>query len=209
MVARDFRGLAKAVMATAPLLLIAQGCAAGTADSGSEIEETDELLTRTIVRTNADGTETVKIVQVTAEEMRAETEMRAALLAGRTDGRIQQTLSADGSCLGSSVWINDQTNQNGNRICFSGTGWVNLGAYCRTWAFNGGFLTCTGYWEDNVRSYWGGEYSGRFANWYACCALGCTESYTAYQQVNNAGSCAQQGDWLMQPSGTCAPCFGD
>lgn len=63
----------------------------------------------------------------------------------------------DTGCTQNALWLYQDTNDSGLRICFRGAGSVNLGNYVTSCNFG----ICAS-WNDNASSYWGGCSTGRF-----------------------------------------------
>jgi hypothetical protein len=148
-----------------------------TAFSGCALEaenpDQGEVFTETVVVLGQDGHETTYIRELTPEEA-AMTERRApsardvdGSAAGDRVGESAQALTKDPTCAGSSLWLQDQQNQSGNRICFHNFygGWtVDLASYCRVWVVNPFPYekTCISYWNAWVASFWAGDFQGKF-----------------------------------------------
>lgn len=193
----------RAALFIVPLSLVFGACAASdgddTGEEGYTAPASQELRTRTIVHVDENGVEKLTVQYVTQAELDQETEAREQLLAGGDVGKISQAITHDGSCAGSSLWLQDDFNQAGNRICFYGAGTANLGTYCHLWYMG----TCWSTWAAKVKSYWSGSDAGRFGSHYCC--QGCTSNtFSAYQRVDTASSCVQ-GTSIVH-LGTCTPC---
>jgi hypothetical protein len=93
---------------------------------------------------------------------------REAQLAGVTPGPLT---SLDGTCNSAALWIYSDTNYSGSRICFRGSGSVNMGDY----TYNCSFGLCYS-WNDVASSYWAGCSGGTF-----------------YQDTNDSGTAQNFG----------------
>jgi hypothetical protein len=188
------------------------GCAATAADSGAD--EISNLVTRrTVVRRNADGTESVKVQTIPRAQQIAEMKQRAQTLAAAAAARAeglgttQQAIVEDTSCEGSSLWIFDATvgsEESGwtygygdlygseNEICFYGEGTAYLQSY--EWSFSELSHETTS-WSGQVRSYWPGNESG-FFEWIDN-DLYLDEDFSAGANATNAGSFAQHAQEVI------------
>jgi hypothetical protein len=73
------------------------------------------------------------------------------------------TISVDPGCSWYSLKLFDGPGYTGNAICFSGSGFIDLSAYCRLRFCWAGTCSCRSSWAGAVQSYWGGDNFGR---WY-------------------------------------------
>jgi hypothetical protein len=180
------------------VLGIAPGCAHDDSSDGEDVadlEEQTEMVNDTIVRVNEDGTETVTVRWLTRAERRAENEARERLLAAKDQpgeeqvGEAKAALVVDSGC--SELWLNDEPNQEGNRICFRKAGptildYVYLGNYCRERNYFTGF--CWSWWDNAVQSYW--SWTDPVYFFTACPSI--IESSGSYEQVDTVNSCVAQ-----------------
>jgi hypothetical protein len=104
----------------------------------------------------ADGTFQRSERSITAGEERRQNEARAR---AAQSGRAER-IALDTGCAGDAAWLYDRNDFTGNRICFHGTGFVDLTGYKR--------MVCTINWTCfslNWRlaagSVWGGDEEGR------------------------------------------------
>lgn len=148
---------------------LALGCSAAGPDGTPISGEGDATITRTIVRLNADGTETVHQVQITEAQQRADVAAREAATtpgattphAGEKVGTTSEAITTDDGCGGASMWLFDGTNLTGNEICFIGAGTANLKSYIRQVFYAPRLPT---HWNLAVRSYYAGNEAGDFRN---------------------------------------------
>jgi hypothetical protein len=147
------------------LCAVLTGCVAG---ADSDVMSEDPTYTETAVRLNADGTQTVTTRTITlSEELRENTARdRLANQAGvpavgteRIGTASEEVITQNTSCPGSSFWLYDQVNRVGNKICYSGTGNIDLSNqyYCPA-----GSIYCS-LWNDIKKSYYSGVDSGFFS----------------------------------------------
>ena len=127
-------------------------------------EQVDPAAAVTFTTVTAQGVETVTL---TAQEAAQQTEQLAMLKADAQAGitrsdkaGIQPLFVLDAGCNGSSLWLYDQPNQTGNRICFTDVGSNAVTDLIKfpyplggTWAGNERTLTL----HSRVKSYWGGR----------------------------------------------------
>jgi hypothetical protein len=191
------------------LSLLAAGLAACVASGedvaieGDEADVTAEAeYTRTIVRVDDAGNETVEIQVVTRDQQLLEQEQRQLRLDGEYEGlgTASDGISRDLGCASASIWIYDQVNLEGNEICFYGPGVANLENYCRTGR-------CGDRWGQNVRSYWAGSEWGRFsigAGFTCGSSQGTCGQFDPFQKQMTATSCDQQA-WYLGIQQLCIP----
>jgi hypothetical protein len=179
------------------VLGIAPGCAQYDSSDGeddADLEVQAQMVNDTIVRVNEDGTETVTVRWLTRAERRAENEARERLLAAKGQpgeeqvGEAKAALVKDSNC--SELWLNDEPNQEGNRICFYKVGtslndYVYLGNYCRERDYFYGL--CWSWWDHAVQSYWSWTDPGYFFT--DCPAI---QYFGSYEQANTVNSCVAQ-----------------
>jgi hypothetical protein len=151
-----------------PPLLIALAVLAGCANAPGD-EPTDDDLEDTIVTIKADGTTEVRTEKTTRARVEQEIAARDRLAAGQAapelaPGQPVYTLINDSGCAGASMWMFDQPNLLGRRICFYRQGlpadWVDFTAIVR--GVLGGKYP--GFWGGAVRSAFAGGDAGYFRN---------------------------------------------
>lgn len=186
----------------------AASCSSGDG-SGRANALPEEMFTRTIVQLHPDGTQTVKVLNVTRAEQEAEWKRLHELAqpkfpqaGGENIGSTTEAISQDTSCVGTSNWLWDVLNNvgPGNEICFAGTGTADLSTYCRVQVCNP-FCGCRSYWDGHVKSYWTGQYPGHFTYTgptNGSCTHGCQTSFLVDERVDNADSCVNCSDQLFQ-----------
>ena len=149
---RGLNAACTAVMAVSLAGGLAAGCGGESTGDGAYV---------TSVKHEADGTTSEKTVWLSADELATLDSQREHLAALGSSGAAP---AFDGTCAGASMWIYDNSNQTGNRICFAGPASVdNLASY----AAPGG-----GTWATKTKSCWGGAYNAWFrvassGSWYA------------------------------------------
>jgi hypothetical protein len=148
----------RATLAALLLTSIMIGC------SNAPNEAPADGVTLTVV--GADGATTLTLTGDQAAAQTAELErLKAAAAVGAEAGRNRDALPEfvrDAGCGGTSLWLYDQPNQMGNRICFVDIPNVTATADLLQYAYPGG-----GTWAGNersasgmvsrVKSYWGGR----------------------------------------------------
>jgi hypothetical protein len=182
------------------LLLVAMltACTVGT-DEPSITADPNALVTRTVVVLNSDGTESVTQTQITVAEQQAELARNQALeeeYLTRPEGvAFADPPVRDGSCSWYSLKLFDQPTYAGNYICFSGSGFVNLGNYCRATCAPGKLCLCGGRWAGAIRSYWSGSNTG----WYQANNLDCPPSdfMPSYEARSTLSSCVQSASYVV------------
>ena len=163
------------------VLLALAGCAAQVGEPGA-ID--DGSYTETVVHIHEDGTESVEVHEV-----------EAAPYDDDELGLASEDLSRDTGCAGASIWLYDQPNRGGNRICFhhdsaTGPARVSLDNSCSTFT-----LTCTPGptgipscrstcvpWSRHVRSLWAGDDAGFV---YSTIDYNCRDHFGTYGQINS------------------------
>jgi hypothetical protein len=143
MLMRSIGSLALVIVATAG------GC---MTDDGAADEDSDGLVTRTIVRLDGASATVVRAELVTRAEVQADHAQAAA-------GAPQPLWSAlqPRSCGAATLALFDDLDYTGNEICFYGDGWVYLRdyhPYCD--------LVFCPTWENNIRSFKAGAQAGSF-----------------------------------------------
>src|SRR5947208_2984840 len=98
-------------IATLSLLLATTLAACATDDGTPDITAP---VTETAATLHADGTVTTTSRQVSVEEQLAELGQRDP----SGDTVAAQLVSQDTACVGSSMWVYDQPNRTGSRVCF-------------------------------------------------------------------------------------------
>src|SRR5688572_9208954 len=147
---------------------LASGCAVDADDGPGDDTATpageapdDAEFYETVVTMSLDGTVTISAPRlVTAGQQRAENELRLAVERGEAEWPA--SLTADGGCPPTAVWIYSGTNRTGRRICFSGTGSVLLKDYYQ-FADIGGVPTPIGTWQIASGSIYPGDKFGVIA----------------------------------------------
>ncbi len=185
-----------------PVLAIFSACSVETSEPEPSGAAQEPLLTRTIVRVADDGTEEVTVEFATQAELDAELRLHKEQKA--TGGTISQPIAQDSGCAGSSLWMHDQTNQNGNRICFYGSGQTNFGGLCRVKIGS----VCVAIWSAAVRSLWAGVDTGAMGvGWtpIACCGGYCNPGFGSYQRRDTLNTC-EHGSSSVFLNGVCMPC---
>ena len=152
------------ILSPLALLLVTSSLAACAADS-EDIPEITGPVTETAATIHDDGTVSTTTREVSVEEQLAEVDAR---LAAEAEGTVAiARVVQDSACANASLWVYDQTNFAGNRICFQREG--ELGGYfnlssitytCKMVGYPPRFV-CFG-WDEKVRSYWAGADGGRF-----------------------------------------------
>ena len=186
------------------LMTLASGGCSDSADS----QTSDVTYIETIVHRHADGSETITTRPVTLSEELRENAAREkgagqeSLHSGSSAslGTISEAISIDdGQCPGSDLWVYDQPNRLGNRICFHtdpidypfGSS-VSLVNYCR--GINYCYNYCCNPWAGAVRSYWPGSDTGSFAS---SATSHCRTFASWGPAVNAADSCEQSATVLV------------
>ena len=139
------------------------GCGAPDDTPGAAASEKEQLIHRTVVRVDDDGTITSRDFEITMTEHQRDIELRTLL----ARGEYTPAVTRDSSCVGSSMWLFDQPNLAGREICFFQSprarafAFANLGGFTRyvILDLNGSQLFT---WAKAVRSFWGGIDSAGF-----------------------------------------------
>lgn len=143
------------------------------------------------------------------------------------DGPIQTLgagLSADSACYGASMWLYDQPNLGGNRLCFfeggSGPRSVDLSTFCRASAREcsatvGGGVVCRDLpcapgsaWSGAVRSFWAGADEGYLS---VGGPTGCVDRFDPWQRAPSVGTCTYYASTIQfdrWPSSPLVPTVG-
>ena len=162
--------------------------ALGLAACGGEVGMAgpdDELLSRTVVTLNEDGTETVREFMITKEEHARDLELKRLFVEGKHTAAVVK----DGSCSNGSIWLHDATYNSGHQICFiaspRSTNWqgVNL----RDYKLRG---SATG-WAGKVRSFWAGADVSLFSD-----SLHCNYQVSPYVRQDEVNGCVQSSQRL-------------
>jgi hypothetical protein len=155
-------------------MVVVGGCAGESGQSEESTgDEGEALVSETVVSVDAEGKEQVTsrlITQAEADRVLAARVARQQAAAAGV-GEAQEALTTDTGCAGASLWLQDGTNQSGNRICFARSVPVNDGAslssYCRLRHASGSgiysYWICDATWSGAVRSFWGGVDNGTFS----------------------------------------------
>jgi hypothetical protein len=139
-------------------------------DPGSD-SDPNQVFRSTHVHVNADGTTVVEETTITLAQELAENAAREAArdpspqtsTSSNGVGSTSQAISRDGGCSLNSLWLYDQFNSTGNRICFTGTGSASLNAYTRKCTPGSQYSYPTCYtWSGGVMSFWPGSENGGF-----------------------------------------------
>jgi hypothetical protein len=158
------------LFAVAGTTLVALGAAAcgesaPPADVGSD---PNQVFTSTSVQLDPDGTSVVKRTTITLAQELAENAAREASRKSSTStdgvGSVLEAIYVDSGCAGASLWIYDQPNELGNRLCLNGVGTASLSKYCRVseavWVGSHYVYICVSSWSLSIRSFWPGVESG-------------------------------------------------
>jgi hypothetical protein len=193
------------------LLLTLSVVACAAADDQTELSAGS--VEETVVQLHADGSETVSTRVLSAEEAAAEIALRERLSAAPSEelGELQQPLTRDVRCGPTSIWLNDQTEQRGSRICFfsdgvsvgvKGEDFAHLDSYCRirdaSLFGTPGAGRCLATWAGAVRSYWGGVSDATLIRFSPAPGY-CTVSVSPLQRVDSADECAQASELISYP----------
>jgi hypothetical protein len=132
--------------------------------------------TETSIRVDANGLRHVVTTRVTGAQIAAENDTRRR--AGELERRGIE-FAQDVGCADTSLWIFDQANQAGNKICFSGPGTDVLEPYCDEINFD-----CVP-WDYQAASVWGATtHSGQIDTYPSGCTT--VTSFAANEQKNIA-----------------------
>ncbi len=140
-------------------------CLGAAAGCGAEQPQDDESVTEGIVATAADGTTTVRYVQVPRTTYQLSVEVKTLMSEGKlapSDAEAflrsaGNTSVIDSSCNVNSMWFHEFTNQSGPILCFARTGTSGATAVQ-------GFFYSDGVRASNTGSYWAGSSAGIFHN---------------------------------------------
>ena len=117
----------------------------------------EETFSETSVWLSPDGTTRVTERTITAREQRAQIEARDRAAAGEPGA--QPLIAEDSACAGASLWLFDQVDLQGNKICFAGKGVTDLEQYPRWLCDKTTCYTLT--WQlEHGGSYYSGTESG-------------------------------------------------
>jgi hypothetical protein len=177
---------AKYALTTCLLALIgAGGC---LTDSDDATSESPDVIQRTIVSANADGTYEQIFEQITSAQLETEIKARMALIEStRADPkRVQNIIAFDSACIAADLWLFDATNLGGNQLCVflrdESSAFLDLGLVCRN-------PTCTLRWSNAVRSLWAGVSPGNLT---ACTPTLCFASpfvhFEPFQRFNSVAA---------------------
>jgi hypothetical protein len=131
--------------------------------------------TETSVHVDANGARHVSSKHVTAEEIASANQARLRAVELEKAG-IE--FSQDPACAVTSLWIFDQANQAGNKICFSGPGTDALEPYCDSVNFD-----CVP-WDYQAASVWGATTRAGQINAYSTGSCTTTTTFAADEQKN-------------------------
>jgi hypothetical protein len=196
-------------MSTKALVLLgvfscAVGCSSAEPSGSSAPAQADDpsaVVSRTIVHLSADGTKKVTTETVTRAAQLEEIAARTAYLQGTQTGggNVGATSSAllteDLGCAGSSLWLFDQPNLQGNEICFKGPGEGDLFDYTDVICGKGMPYCAIVTWSGSVRSLWAGVDSGYF--------VGCAGVFNAWQRLDTLPPLMQNGRYLTFTTDLC------
>jgi hypothetical protein len=118
-----------------------------------------------------------------------------------------ESVSQDSACAGSSFWLYDQPSNVGNKICFSGTGNLDLTQYLYKCSWVGGLHFCTT-WATAKQSYWAGIEGGWFQSKasYACTnPIGVCAPFGVYGRGLTLSACEASDDGIDLGSGCTMP----
>jgi len=166
-------------------LLVVAGILNACDASGTDVaEEQSGLLTVTSVVRAENGPPQVTVKRVTVAQMEEAKQKRARLI---TLGTLGVEPSLDSNCSGSSLWVFDAANSQGNLICFNGAGSDDLLDYCD----NAIPLDCVS-WMYQAASIWAGSSSGHMTQ--TLCST--TQNFDSWEQANL--SCAHGNRYAVQ-----------
>jgi hypothetical protein len=205
----------KPLLAKLGVVTVSSLCAVACSSSSEHADDDvggagDGSITRTVVHLDGDRPPVVTTTRLSAGEAAAEVSARAARTRvdlGNGLGRTSEAITADGTCAGADLWLNDGLSQTGNRLCFYGSGQVSLSSICLA-NFRG---TCLKSWSGAVRSYWAGADPSGYFNHYASAppaAPDCEEFFLSYYKADTALACAQKANYVKLGSDFIAETFG-
>ncbi len=174
------------------------GCGSAGESGGISVQEGssfEELIWRTSVRFNEDGTQTIFSEAVTQEQVKLEQAREEARKKGaeatgaEAVGTTEEAITTASCSNPDNLRLYDATGYGGNQLCFTGSGDADLSAYCRTRDI---WFNCTDSWDGRVRSYKTGESYGKFytSDTYSC-AVDCTPILQVDEDVTPASECIQ------------------
>jgi hypothetical protein len=140
----------------------------------------EEMLERTIVLIQADGTQTVDKFNITKKEREQDLALHELYLQGKVTPAIPPSrIVRDWGCAGSSMWMFTGTNYLGAEICFylapgDTMSYINIGYYS---------------WAQHIRSFKAGSQRGAFF-----LSTGCAEVFNAWQLTPSASACVRSAD---------------
>lgn len=191
------------------------GCGTLTpADQPPAMDSVDGRVLRTVVHLNGDAPPAVSTQWITAEQAAAEVTAREAREGqGQTStaaggyGVLTQAIVNDAGCAASSMWLQSGTNQGGSRICFTGSGLVNLADY----SFSVPPFAIS--WAGSVQSYWGGASSSNELRHYVGVPSDtnlptCVEYSLANRRQDTALQCGRSANYLWLGSNFGYETFG-
>jgi|SwirhirootsSR2_FD_contig_31_15288209_length_644_multi_14_in_0_out_0_1 hypothetical protein len=159
-----------------PLL---SGCDGTVPEDTNTSQSSRALISRTIVKLNADGTYSTREMMITQEEHDRDVELRKLILAGQ----FTPTVTWDASCAPSSLWLYKHTVADFHpELCFYQN---NTGT--ASWWGTSIDLAPFG-WAGQVRSFWGGNQDFFFNKG---APNSCLEAYQSYTRNDVASACVQ------------------
>jgi hypothetical protein len=163
--------LAGSIFALVPVL---HGCSEDTPDGApSAGGQAEEMVHDTIVTLGPDGATTVREMDIPLSERLGQIELRRLQLEGNFTASTDQDLS----CQGSAMWLFDQVQLGGSRICFISSP-----------AFSLGTVPLPHYgWFARVRSLWGGQDTTLFVRTDQTGT--CADHINPWQRVDFASPC--------------------
>lgn len=126
----------------------------------SSADKSTNVFTTTVVRMNPDGTTSVYRYVPTDEQLQREIAAKVAHQKQQQQanadgiGQVSSAIFYDANCAAQDIWMYDQANGYGNRLCLQGEGTYDLSGTqdvsCDQWS-------CSYYpWSSAIRSYWPG-----------------------------------------------------
>ncbi len=180
--------------------------ACGTSgESTTPTPASDELVDRTIVHLNPDGTERVVTLKVSQRQQQQELAERPAALAAKRAGgnTVVADIILDNQCVGADLWVFGSSDCSASagktaEVCFYGQGTQDMSAlpYCAPG--DSGVCSPGGTWLDKIRSYWPGTENGYIHGVVGVTGFGGgrgqagNESFSAYTSCTTAGYWGQR-----------------
>ncbi len=172
--------LTASILATIVLSLGACG-GEDVADPQSSDSPEDGIRRTTIVELHPDGTETISYPEEQATSAKSAHATARAVCPDFNALELHDEPASWGQLTG-------------RRICFVGSGTVDLRRYCRGWNLVGGFPICVGYWNGHVGSYWTGRTSGWLSQNASNPADSC-QSFSQQVTFTTTGWCGSHAVW--------------